>query len=312
MTAIVDVAVAVILNDAGEVLLAQRPPGKVYEGYWEFPGGKVEAGESVRQALDREIDEELGVVVKQAWPWITQVFTYPHATVRLHFHRVTGWQGEASAVEHSGLVWQRPDAISVAPLLPANGPVLKALLLPNEYAISDVASMGEAVFLERLHQRLAGGLKLVQLREKAMPASQLEALARRVIGMAREHGARVLINGQVDLALRTGAEGVHLTTMQMMATRNRPDLPWVAASCHTAEDVRAAERLGVDFAVLGPVLPTASHPGAAHLGWEAFSTLVQGSSIPVYALGGLQPALLDTARMRGAQGIAMLSGSWKV
>ena len=122
MTAIVDVAVAVILNDAGEVLLAQRPPGKVYEGYWEFPGGKVEAGESVRQALDREIDEELGVVVKQAWPWITQVFTYPHATVRLHFHRVTGWQGEPSAVEHSGLVWQRPDAISVAPLLPANGP----------------------------------------------------------------------------------------------------------------------------------------------------------------------------------------------
>ena len=124
--------------------------------------------------------------------------------------------------------------------------------------------------------------------------------------MTRELGQNVVVEN------RTGADGVHLTTMQMMATRNRPDLPWVAASCHTAEDMRAAERLGVDFAVLGPVLPTASHPGAAHLGWEAFSTLVQGSSIPVYALGGLQPALLDTARMRGAQGIAMLSGSWKV
>ena len=311
LPAIVDVAVAVILNEAGEVLLAQRPPGKVYEGYWEFPGGKVEPGETVRQALDREIDEELGVIVSEAWPWITQVFTYPHATVRLHFYRVTGWQGEPSAVEHSGLVWQRPAAITVAPLLPANGPVLKALLLPKEYAISAAAALGEAVFLTRLQQRLEGGLRLVQLREKTLAPVALAALAEKVIALVHGHGARVLINGDAALAQRLGADGVHLTAAQLMQAAARPDLPWCAASCHNAAELRAAEKLGLDFAVLGPVLPTPSHPGAPALGWESLAELVQGCAIPVYALGGLNPDLLGRALEHGAQGIAMLSGSWK-
>ena len=132
MSSPVDVAVAILARADGSVLLAQRPEGKVYAGYWEFPGGKVEAGESVADALVREIDEELGVRIdrERAYPWITQVFTYPHARVRLHFYRVFAWQGELRAVEHQGLSWEQPQAIGVAPLLPANGPVLNVLSLP--------------------------------------------------------------------------------------------------------------------------------------------------------------------------------------
>ncbi len=104
----VEVAAAVIQRADGSFLLAQRPQGKVYAGYWEFPGGKVEAGERAAGALARELNEELGVVVETAYPWITRVFTYPHATVRLNFFRVTWWRGEPHPREHQAIAWQPP------------------------------------------------------------------------------------------------------------------------------------------------------------------------------------------------------------
>ena len=168
MTSPVDVAVAVLVRADGRVLLAQRPVGKVYSGYWEFPGGKVEPGESARDALVREIVEELGVEITHADPWITQVFTYPHATVRLHFFRATDWVGEPHAKEHQNLTWQHPGGISVTPLLPANGPVLKGLLLPDEYAITSASAMGLEAFLWALERRLSTGLRFIQIREPGL------------------------------------------------------------------------------------------------------------------------------------------------
>ena len=109
MSTIVEVAAAVMLRAEGrEFLLAQRPEGKVYAGYWEFPGGKLETGETVRQALIRELQEELGITVTACSPWLTRVFTYPHATVRLNFWRVTAWEGEigiTAPLEHSAFDW---------------------------------------------------------------------------------------------------------------------------------------------------------------------------------------------------------------
>lgn len=306
----VEVAVAVLTHADGRVLLAQRPEGKVYAGYWEFPGGKVEPGETVAQALAREIEEELGVQVERAFPWITQVFTYPHATVRLHFHRVFRWQGEPRAVEHSALAWQRPDTITVSPLLPANGPVLKGLLLPEEYAISAAGVLGVEVFLQRLQLRLASGLRLIQLREKGMHGPALEQLATKVLQLARSHGARLLINADIELARRIGADGVHLTAGQLVQLQSRPDVAWVGASCHTAQEIRAAEALEADFVVLGPVFDTPTHPDAMTLGWDGFAELARGALLPVYALGGIKPRMLDAARERGAHGLAMISGSW--
>lgn len=310
MASPIDVAVAIFMRPDGRVLLAERPAGKVYADYWEFPGGKVEPGESVHAALVREVDEELGVRIERAFPWITQVFTYPHATVRLHFFRVTAWLGEPRAVEHKGLSWERPEAIRVAPLLPANGPVMKGLLLPDEYAVTQAAEMGVEKFLKRLQGRLAGGLRLIQIREKEWDRTAVASFARRVIALARPYGAKVLINADAVRVRETGADGVHLTAAQLMTATSRPDFQFVGASCHTAGELRAAEKLGVDFAVLGPVLATQTHPGAVPLGWDGFEALVRGALIPVYALGGLTPGMLDAARLRGAHGIAMLRGSW--
>jgi 8-oxo-dGTP diphosphatase len=310
MTGPVEVAVAVFVRRDGTVLLARRPAGKVYAGYWEFPGGKAEPRERVADALVREIREELGVEVERAVPWITRVFAYPHATVRLHFHRVLAWRGEPSALEHDALSWQVPDAVGVEPLLPANGPVLKGLSLPAEYAITDAAEMGTEAFLRRLESRLAAGLKLVQVREKTMATSALRDFAGRAVALSRRHGARVLINADVELARASGADGVHLTSAQLRTAAGRPDVPWCGASCHSADELRRAEALGVDFAVLGPVRETPTHPEAVPLGWSGFRTLAEGAAIPVYALGGLTGSDVEQALVHGAHGVAMIRGAW--
>jgi len=123
----VEVAAAVILRDDGRFLLGQRPAGKVYAGYWEFPGGKIEPGESPRAALKRELHEELGMDVERAYPWLTRDYDYAHAAVRLRFFRVVRWSGTPHGRENQQFEWQRPGAVAVAPVLPANGPILRAL-----------------------------------------------------------------------------------------------------------------------------------------------------------------------------------------
>src|SRR5688572_7725528 len=139
---IIEVAAAVLQRPDGSFLLAQRPAGRVYAGYWEFPGGKVEPGEPVRSALDRELREELGIDVEIAYPWVTRVYTYPHGTVRLHFHRVVQWRGEPHPHEGQALAWQRNGFADVAPMLPANAPVLKALGLPLICAVTHAWETG--------------------------------------------------------------------------------------------------------------------------------------------------------------------------
>jgi 8-oxo-dGTP diphosphatase len=120
----VDVAVGVLIDPAGRFLMTTRPPGKVFEGHWEFPGGKLEAQESTLQALRRELHEELGIDVSAAEPWRTELMDYPHARVRLHFCKVFAWGGELQMREGQALSWQRLP-VNVAPLLPGSLPVLR-------------------------------------------------------------------------------------------------------------------------------------------------------------------------------------------
>lgn len=121
--AVVDVAVGVLLQADGQFLLTSRPEGKVYAGYWEFPGGKLELGETVEQALRRELHEELGIVIGQAQVWKTQLVDYPHALVRLHFCKVWDWQGQLQMREAQSHAWQTLP-VAVQPVLPGTLPVL--------------------------------------------------------------------------------------------------------------------------------------------------------------------------------------------
>jgi 8-oxo-dGTP diphosphatase len=305
------VAAAVIVRRDGKFLLAQRPAGKPYAGYWEFPGGKVEAGESAAHALARELHEELGIEVVRACPWITRDYDYEHAAVRLHFFRVLEWRGELHGRENQSFAWQCIGALNVAPMLPANAPVLRALALPHVYGITNAAELGPDLFLTRLERALQGGLRLVQIREKTLGEPALAQFAQQVTALAHGHGARVLVNSNETLAARVGADGIHLTARDLMHARTRPDFPLVGASCHDAAELRQAAAIGADFVVAGPVQATPSHPGAPTLGWERLARMIEAYPLPVYALGGMRHDDLTHAWEAGAHGIAMMRGAWK-
>ncbi|MCK9284854.1 MAG: Nudix family hydrolase [Rhodocyclaceae bacterium] len=305
-----EVAAAVIQRPDGSFLLGQRAPGTFYPGYWEFPGGKVEAGESPRQALIRELSEELGIDVLTAYRWLTREHVYEHAHVKLHFFRVTAWRGELRDHVHSALAWQHAESLDVAPMLPANAPVLKGLALPNFYAITAAAQIGIDTQLLALAQALDGGLRLVQIREPGLDPARRSAFAHAAVDLCRQYGARVLVNSDAPLAVACAADGLHLSARQLMASDRRPDFPLVAASCHDAAELARAGALELDFAVLGPVAPTPSHPQQPGLGWQAFADSAADATLPVFALGGLARADMEAAWQAGAHGIAAIRAAW--
>lgn len=308
---IVHVAAAVITRPDGSFLLGQRAPETFYPGYWEFPGGKVEPGETPRDALIRELDEELGMKVDVAWPWIVREQEYEHAHVSLHFFEVPAWHGEIDDKVHSALAWQRADAMDVGPMLPANGPILKAIRLPRTMGITHAAEIGTDTQLARLDTALADGLKLVQIREAELPDVEKESFARAVVARCHAAGALAVVNDDLALARQIGADGVHLPARRLAEINARPDFEWVGASCHERTELEKAATLGLDYALLGAVKPSQTHPGQAGLGWEAFSRRVERLPLPVFALGGLAAGDLNEARAAGAHGIAGIRAIWR-
>jgi 8-oxo-dGTP diphosphatase len=310
-----EVAAAVIerraADGATEFLLGQRAPGTFYPGYWEFPGGKVEPGETPHDALVRELQEELGIEVLRADPWLRREHVYEHAHVRLNFFRVRQWSGELQDHVHAALAWQRAGGLTVSPMLPANAPVLAALALPEFYAITHAGEIGVDAQLQQLSRALEAGLKLVQLREPGLDPARREVFARSAVELCHRHGARLLVNGDAALAAASGADGVHLPAAQLARLSRRPDFPLEAASCHSAPELEKAALLACDFAVFGPVRATATHPGRAGIGWDGFASAVGVPPLPVFGLGGLSHEDLDQARQAGAHGIAAIRAAWK-
>jgi 8-oxo-dGTP diphosphatase len=306
---ITEVAAAVIERPDGAFLLAQRPEGKPYPGYWEFPGGKIEPGEDVAGALARELKEELGIEVRESSPWITRVYAYTHATVRLHFWRVTRWDGEPQRLEDQDIRWQRAEAPDVSPMLPANAPVLAALALPAVMLVSDASRMGIDAWINALAARAPDEKVLVQVREKSMDKQKLQHLLSRALARMAPLGSRCVVNS--DCGSLPQCDGVHLTSRALMAATQRPAGSLVGASCHDARELDRATELGVDYVVVGPVKATASHPDVRPLGWDAFEKLVADRPMPAYAIGALTRADLGEARRRGAHGVALLSAAFE-
>jgi len=316
-------AVGVIQREDGWVLLAERPVGKPWAGYWEFPGGKVEEGETPQQALKRELQEELGIEVISLHPWLTRSFDYaakydaegqldsPAKTVKLHFFIVAKWHGEPRGLESQRLVWQSPESIEVSPMLPANAPIFAALRLPSSYAITNLSELGEDLFFESLRMSLDNGLKMLQLREKQLSTQAFLIFAERVIKLAALYGAKVLVNSSHQSALAAlDAAGVHFNSIDLMRLQTKPTAILCGASCHNDKELAHAAALGLDYVMLSPVKATHSHPDEESMGWSKFADLIADYALPVYALGGMQPTDLHKAKLHGAHGIAMLRSAW--
>ena len=319
---LLEVAVGIVRNAAGQYLVAQRPTGKPYAGWWEFPGGKVETNESVAQALERELLEELGIHIREVRPWQCRDFVYPHAHVRLHFMHARSDDAPQSC-EAQAFCWG--DIASVgstiaAPFLPASLPILRALQLPEVLyftAVHRQSNKNDALKIPQTAQCIvvhepnlgddaAAWLSVLNAYKNAITANAITA------NIFRENSVKVkiFISSRAPQSLWGLADGVHLTERDClsMTASTKPSVAWLGASCHSRAALEHAAAIGCDYATLSPVLPTQSHADTAAadcLGWAGFAAMVKHAPLAVYALGGMQHEDVAKAHAAGAQGVAM-------
>lgn len=296
----------------GRVLIAKRRPGSGHAGLWEFPGGKCGPGEPLVEALRRELHEELGVDVDAAKPLLCVDHDYPGVPVRLHVWRITKWRGIARGREGQEIEWVAAETLHSRSFPEANRVIVSALTLSPLYVITPDLEQYDAEFVAQAGSLIAAGARLIQFRSTRIGKAERDGVIGRLAGLCRSAGARLVINGSIAEVLQAGADGIHLSSSRLLQTNERPlDARYVVgASCHNRMELEHAARVGVDFAVLGPVRKTRTHPEVGPLGWRRFRSLAAAEGIPVYALGGVLPADMAMARRNGAHGLAMIGGIW--
>ena len=329
---VIDVAVGLILNSKGELLLGNRPDDKPWPGWWELPGGKIEAGETVLDALHRELDEELGIHVTEVTPWVHYQHEYPKTRVNLAFCRVTGWEGTATGREGQQLAWVDPtQPITVGQVLPATEPPLRWLQFASHYLLSSIGdAQGLDAWLSRLEHALKAGIKLVQFREPQWEAAAQNEAERtllknallQTLRLCHQFNAQCLVNSVHPREWWQLADGVQLRATDAKQAAARVSAPLAAhiphadpvldlaenalvgVSVHSEQELQAAIALNASFVVIGHVLPTPSHPHDPALGWERFQQLAQLAGRPAFAIGGQSEQTLQQAKLASAHGIA--------
>lgn len=317
MTKLVHVAVGVIVNADGKILIAKRALHVHQGGLWEFPGGKVDAGETIEHALVRELREELAIEVLACQPLIQIRHHYPDKSVLLDVHKITQFTGNPIGNEGQPVQWVDANKLRDFEFPAANRPIISAINLPEKYVITG-PYLTDVDFIARLNSVLAKSVRLVQLRIADFNVNAHQSLLDAALATIDQADAKLVINcslAEYDRAMQSHREtavGLHLNRHHAAALNQRPVAPQVlfGVSCHNAEEIAHAQNIGADYLLLSPVLPTNSHPSATLLGWESFSALVELANIPVYALGGVGEGDITMAQSCGAQGVAGISAWW--
>lgn len=310
----IHVAAAVIRAADGRILIARRAADQHQGGLWEFPGGKVEPGETVQAALARELEEELGIRPTAARPLIQVHHDYPDKQVLLDVWEVSAFVGEPHGAEGQPLAWVGTRQLTEYRFPAANRPIVAAARLPDRYLITPEGLPAQAL-LQGVRAALAGGIRLIQLRAPGMFDAQYRDLAQDIQGLCAGK-AQLMLKGPLEWLGDFPAAGWHLTSRQLheLAAGGRPLAAdrWLAASCHTAEELALAAQTGVDFVTLSPLQTTPTHPDAVALGWDLAGELLRSFNQPAYLLGGVGPQHLEQAWQAGAQGVAGIRAFWPV
>jgi 8-oxo-dGTP diphosphatase len=323
MAPLIHVVAAVIVDDRGHYLVAKRAAHKHQGGCWEFPGGKVDPGETEAQALTRELAEEIGLVPTQQRPLLRVCHDYGDRRILLSAWLVTAFMpGPQLAqsnperlvgLEGQPLSWVSAAELSTLHFPDANRPILAAALLPAVLRITPNFA-NEAAWLDwlkqRLHSSLSGQKEAVILRQLNLEDDVYLRWAEQGLAYCQAVGMDFYVHGSpARLERLPEATGIHMPFAQIKRCQQRPvaDKKVLLVACHSAQELSWAQRLNADCALLSPVLATPSHPGKNGLGWSQWAQLVEAVNIPVYALGGMSPNMLTQAWAQGGQGVAGIS-----
>lgn len=294
MKKVVNVAVGVIYNVTGEVLISYRDAKQHQGDKWEFPGGKIEMNETPSQALIRELQEEVGITAISIEPLIKLTHDYGDKCVCLHVMSVHSFTGDAHGKEGQPIQWVPPACIKAEHFPAANKAIIDAINLPKVVVITDCN--------RAIPKNEMGIFRAPQLSHSAF------IQASRMFISANPNAIKVL-NTTVARWKELGVDqqvGLHLSSMEAKEYQSRPvgDEVLLGMSCHNINELMLAAKLQMNYVLLSPVLKTTSHPDAEGLGWLAFSKLAELACMPVYALGGLSRVDLAIAQKNGAQGVA--------
>jgi 8-oxo-dGTP diphosphatase len=302
-----------VLKKNHEVLISLRQKHQTYAGCWEFPGGRVEVGENLTEALVREFKEEVGVTTTN-WQALIQIpWFYRHARVLLHVFVSRDFNGEAIGKEGQKIKWVAKEQLCDYKFPEANDNIRLALSLPDSFAISG-SFQGKKDGLRLLQNTLETGIKLIQLRAKSLNEQAFIDFAKPAIELAHKYQAKVLLNSPPRLLEQLGqADGLQLSSTAVKNLIKRPISKdkLLSVSTHNKAEITKALELGADIILLSPVKKTSSHPNLEAMGWDKFTEFVADIPVPVYALGGMKMEDKTTAKQSGAQGIAAISSFWK-
>ena len=313
---VINVTAAVIFNPTGkQVLISRRLATQHQGGKWEFPGGKIESNETSQTALARELHEELGITVTVGLQLKSIRHDYPDKSVSLDFWRVDHFTGQAEGREGQEIRWVNITDLAHYTFPEANKPIVSSLLLPDRLLITpDTAHINSDLFLKSLEQSLVKyPISLIQFRAPSLNQADYGSIAAEVLSICRRQNARLILNSSISMLNKINADGLHLNSHRLVATKKRPveQKILLSSACHNPLELAHANAIDVDFLLISPIKKTASHPSQQQtLLWDGFTALLAQTKMPAYALGGLTNADLDDALSAGAQGIAGISAFW--
>ena len=303
------VAVGVIYNSTKDkVLITKRTDKQHLGGYWEFPGGKVEANEDVQFALKRELYEELGIIILNAERFTTIRHDYSDKKVLLDVWKINEFSRKPVSRENQEIKWSNIDELNNFQFPDANKFIIQTISLDQIYVISQESYEDYSRLFSVASECFTAGLKLFQLRLKSEGHEKIKKVVETLSVLARQNNAKLILNGTATDIEKYTIDGIHLKSNDLEKYESRPisEESILGASCHNEEDLVKASKLNVNYAFISPVLTTRSHPEREALGWNVFRNLIKKVDFPVYALGGMTPTDLKTANSYGAYGVAMI------
>ncbi len=309
----IHVVIGIIKNTQDEVLVTTRNKNAHLSGYLEFPGGKLEPGETPEQALTRELKEELDINLFEYSQLIQIPYIYTDRKVFLDVYKVNKYSGNIAANESQEVYWQNAFSLDPGLFPSANHGLIRAIQLPNVVAVTPDYHQHTNKFIDYFKSTIKReNISIIHLRSHQINDSEYIQLAEECLKLCNENNTKLVLNRTAASVLKINASGLHLTSKSLASLNKRP-LGYeylVSASCHNLGEVLHATKLGLDYVFVGPVIEKYLANSSQVLGWENFALLTRESSIPVYAIGGTSISNIKTSVECGGQGIAAIRDLW--